>query len=60
MLAGILEIWRVRVYVRILRAHCPEYPDKVSGVSEHCVPNPRFKKSKDSTMDLSETLGMSY
>jgi hypothetical protein len=50
MLAGILEIWRVQVYVRILRAHYPEYPDKVSEASGHCVPNPRFKKSKDSTM----------
>jgi hypothetical protein len=50
MLAEILEIRRVRVYVRILRAHYPEYPDKVSGVSGHCGPNPRFKKSRDSTM----------
>jgi hypothetical protein len=50
MLAGILEIWRVRVHVRILRAHCPDFPDQVSGVSGHRGPNPRFKKSKDSTM----------
>jgi hypothetical protein len=50
MLAGILEIRRVRVYVWILREHCLEYPDKVSGVSGHRGPNPRFKKSKDSTI----------
>jgi hypothetical protein len=50
MLAGILEIQRVRVYVRILREHCPEYPDKVSGVSGHRGPNPRFKKLNESTM----------
>jgi hypothetical protein len=50
MLAGILEIRRVRVYVLILQEHYLEYPDKVSGVSGHRGPNRRFKKSKDSTM----------
>jgi hypothetical protein len=50
MLAGILEIRRVWVYIRIFRAHYPEYPDKVSGVSGHRGPNPRFKKLKDCTM----------
>jgi hypothetical protein len=50
MLAGIFEIRRVRVYVRILQEHYPEYPNTVSGVYGHRVPNPRFKKLKDSTM----------
>jgi hypothetical protein len=52
MLAGILKIRRVRVCVRILRSHYPEYPDRVSGVSGHRVSNPRIKKSKDSTMEF--------
>jgi hypothetical protein len=57
VLAGILEIRRVWVYVRILRPHCPEYLDRVSGVSGHRVPNPRFKKLKDSTMGFERNLG---
>jgi hypothetical protein len=50
MMAGILDIRRVWVYVRIIGANRPEYPGQISGVSRHCGPNPRFKKLKDSTM----------
>jgi hypothetical protein len=50
MMAGILDIRRVQVYVRILRANCPEYPGQISGVFGHHGPNPRLKKLKDSTM----------